>query len=758
MLPTLPISSGAPAPTAQRALFSTNHSNSSPNHQSVYVSVSLLLAPHMSSWGLSISMFEGRYLIIGGARPDYSYAPTSASTNSVRGFWAAHAPLNPSIFWNKQSVVAVTGFSKYLCQLPLSQTPRTLLPGDCILAIDGHPVSLFGNLSQATAYMREKRPQLSLLLLRHPMAFPLARSVEQRYSTSSVAAAAASSMGASPQYQAAAAVCRVYYRTMGPPSPTPAAATTATTAATTAAARTISAPSKPTLKPNPVLLAPKQSVYIPTIHTNPLFCNASTSKPLRYADDDYEFDPDEGNRAQLFLKPIDASNVSEWLQERKAQWRRNYKVYPIPEDQYPWAAAAVAVVDESSHVGRESCNVAVDFWSQQGYPSLQHWMLASTARWKQGYSWNQRKRKRLQEDSEVSVHLSTHSFEEWLRVRRNQWRILRRKRQRQQQQLDACPKSSSCAASRGMDVEEDSCTGTLDAAAAKATVASNASPTSVAVALPGRYEQAVARPELLMIDALLEEQKERELLDAKKRAAIVDISFLFDETLGCPDDVVTHCLRYLEPIEHGKLLCFSNKTRKALMKRDAVWRQLCPGHWTLPRRPRKPWYELYLVQLKDETQRQRKKWDDLLSQASNILFKADQLQSIEKLVTEAERDYGFDINYSSGIVCERNSLLNLAVIHQRLKVVKWLVEGKSGRKADIETSDRGCFTPLINAAWAGDRPLVRFLLQKGADRSKVGTGHYTKPLALPDFSGLTAAGWAEKRGFPDIAKLIRIGL
>ena len=80
------------------------------------------------------------------------------------------------------------------------------------------------------------------------------------------------------------------------------------------------------------------------------------------------------------------------------------------------------------------------------------------------------------------------------------------------------------------------------------------------------------------------------------------------------------------------------------------------------------------------------------------------------------------------------------------------------KDADIESSDRGHFTPLLNAAWAGDRYLVRYFLQHGASRAQVGTYHYTRPVAPQDFAGLDAAGWAEKRGHPDIAKLIRLGL
>jgi Ankyrin repeats (many copies) len=107
------------------------------------------------------------------------------------------------------------------------------------------------------------------------------------------------------------------------------------------------------------------------------------------------------------------------------------------------------------------------------------------------------------------------------------------------------------------------------------------------------------------------------------------------------------------------------------------------------------------------------------------------------------------------VVCERNSLLNLAVIYKRHKVVRWLVDQK---QSDIESYDRGHFTALLNAAWAGDRQLVRFFMQRGANRSKIGFYHYTKGLAHPDFEGLTAEGWARLRGHHEIAKLIRLGL
>jgi hypothetical protein len=813
------------APTANRSPNSTTRplQNTPPN--SLFLAVNLELPPPLDSWGMSLSMFEGNYLIIGDTREDYA-------SSIVTGFWAAYTPLDPSIFC-KQAAVNVANFSLYLSKLPYSPTHSAPLPGDCILAINGRPMSHFTSLAQATACFGQNR-RLSLLILRHPEACARARSLLKQPIT-------AITHPLSRQYAAAEYAFWFHYKSFRvggevgsqlPPRLKPLVRVVTPVKPTGTPLPHGNKPQPPqshTMKSAALFTEPTNSLfrdssgmplqycdshkkddydpdggsrsglflkpidasymanfvdwletrkqqwrcnynvyplqqeliqdesksathhhatmphYVPVQHTNPLFCvgptetNSTTKQPIRFVDDDYEYDPDEGLRSELFLKRIDKSNFSGWLEQRKLQWRRNYKVHTLQGQEF--------VRDESLEIARDESSVPVDFWTCQGYESFQHWLSASTAKWKKSYSWNQRKRKRLEQDCEDVVNLSTHPFDEWLRVRRNQWSVLRRRRQRRK--LEESPISSTIHSGGGDKKHEPELS-------AKTIDPSQGSPSTPVVAkLPVVYERTVARPELLMIDAMLEEQQERERKDALQRATRVDLNFLFDATLGCPDDVITHCLRYLHPQEHGKLLSFSNKTRKALMQRDAVWRQLCPDHWTLPRRPRKPWYELYLTQLKDETKRQNKRWDDLLSQASNILFKGDNLQTIQKLVTAAERGFRFDVNYSSGVVCERNSLLNLAVIHQRQKVVKWLVESKN---ADIESCDRGSFTALLNAAWAGSRPLVRFLLQKGADRSKVGFGHYTKPLAHPDFEGHTAAGWAEKRGHLEIANLIRIGL
>jgi ankyrin repeat protein len=152
----------------------------------------------------------------------------------------------------------------------------------------------------------------------------------------------------------------------------------------------------------------------------------------------------------------------------------------------------------------------------------------------------------------------------------------------------------------------------------------------------------------------------------------------------------------------------------------------------------------------------RKQADELLLQVNEELLKGDNLATVKRLLQTAKKKAGVDVdvNYCSGVVCERNSLLNLAVINRRRAVARWLVE-ECG--ADIETVDRGHFTPLLNAAYNGDLWMVRFMLGKGANRAAIGVTHSSKGFVL-DFKGYDAEGWARKFGFLEVAKEIKIGI
>jgi hypothetical protein len=482
---------------------------------------------------------------------------------------------------------------------------------------------------------------------------------------------------------------------------------------------------KPAAKPPPP---------IPEAWRNPWFKN-DDAKSIPY-DDNWEFSPEDGSRAELFLPPV--GDFNSWLQQRKEAWRSRYKVCKhAPEKE-----------NEEDEFESGIRTVSTEFWTQQGFSSFDEWSSQSLAKWKLSYSWNKRKRKQIIQECEEVVQMSPRTsmaeFQHWLRVRRNQWRLLRRKRQRRRQEQPT-EETTGITESPLRSHEDQTSPGPSPCKAANGDTPPYAKRRKML--LPPTSN------DIACIDDILEEE-ERHRKELEDRPPI-DITFLFDGTKGAPDDVVVHCLRFLHCREHGKLLCINKETSKALKAREDVWRQLCPPHWILPRRPRKPWHELYVSRLYREQRDSRKRWDGLVLKCSAVLTKGDHLQKVEKLVLKGVADIGFVVNYVSAVVCERNSLLNLAVISQRHKIVRWLVDEKG---ADIESYDRGQFTPLLNAAWAGDRQLVRFFLQRGSDRSKIGTGHYSQALAHPDFKGLTAEGWARKKGHHEIAELIRLGL
>ena len=478
-------------------------------------------------------------------------------------------------------------------------------------------------------------------------------------------------------------------------------------------------------------------MVVPESWHNPLF-RADDGQPPPY-EDNWEFSPEEGSRAGLFLQPI--TNFQDWMSTRKKTWRSRYTVYSI-------ASPPGEKIDTRNRKGgddieNEERTVAVEFWKYRNIDSFDDWMSMSLSKWRVQYAWNRRKRKRIQQECEKVVHISqvssTSEFTHWLHIRRNQWRLLRRKRRRQRSE-------------RENNEAHDDIAATTETPKVVRGHLFETTPSRSCHRKRKNLSKSSTKEMSFFDDILEQEEQNRKLFEDRPP---IDISFLFHSTLGAPDDVVVHCLDFLERREHGKLLCISKTTSSALASREGVWRQLCPSHWTLPRRPRKPWHRLYVTKLRDEHLGHQKRWDDLMLGLASTLFKGDRLQEIVKLVRKGEEEFGFTVNYISPVVCERNSVLNLACIHGRHRVVRWLVEQKG---ADIETYDRGRFTPLLNSAWAGDRVLVRFFLERGSDRTIIGTGHSSQGLAPADFKGMTAEQWAREKGHEEIAELIRLGL
>jgi hypothetical protein len=368
----------------------------------------------------------------------------------------------------------------------------------------------------------------------------------------------------------------------------------------------------------------------------------------------------------------------------------------------------------------EEATVVHDFWLPNGYSSFDAWLSSSKAKWARSYSWHHERRHALQSKCTEQVHfpLITPSYRNhdkhdqlvnWLSVRKQQWKLQRRKRNRHRSETPRVSLESDCSR---ICIEHDN----------------------------------------MYFDEIL---KDEEQYLPGEVSQPIDIKWIFDSQLGAPDDVIANLMTFLRPCDHGNLLCLSYTTNIVFNQRNDVWKALFPSHWVIPRRPRKSWCAMYITKIRAEEDASRKRSDDLLVKANSIIQKGDQLSTLEKIIDKAMKDFEFSVNYISGVVLERNSLLNMAVIDRRHKITKWLIEEKG---ADIESCDRGQFTPLMNAAWNGDRYIARYLLARGCDRTKIGFNHSSEGLASPKFDGLTAEGWARKRGHDDVAELIRLGL
>lgn len=388
---------------------------------------------------------------------------------------------------------------------------------------------------------------------------------------------------------------------------------------------------------------------------------------------------------------------------------------------YPRAKGDQEKTNEDE-VENEEATVVHDFWRSNGHDSFETWLTSSKANWARTYSWHHERRQALQSKCTKEVHFpkdtSTSNdgnddridqLVNWLSVRKQQWKLDRRKRNRPQSEMPIVP------------LNKDS-------------------------------SRICFAHENMYFDEILKNEEQPMPI---KTSQLIDIAWVFDSQRGAPDDVIVNLMTFLCPSDHGNLLCLSYTTNSLFIQRNDMWKALFPSHWVIPRRPRKSWCAMYITKIRAEEDASRKRSDDLLIKASSIIQKGDQLSSLEKLIEKATKDFEFSVNYTSGVVLERNSLLNMAVIDRRHKITKWLIEEKG---ADIESCDRGRFTPLMNAAWNGDRYVARYLLARGCDRTKVGFNHSSQGLASPKFEGLNAEGWARKRGHDEVAELIRLGL
>ena len=225
-----------------------------------------------------------------------------------------------------------------------------------------------------------------------------------------------------------------------------------------------------------------------------------------------------------------------------------------------------------------------------------------------------------------------------------------------------------------------------------------------------------------------------------------------------PDDTLLSVFRFLRPPGTTRLFLVSRRWQLFLRRRNDLWHVLCLEQpaWRekLPKRPRKPWVDIYVAMLERQEAEKNLKSDEVIRKANVLIKKGDNIVSLQKLVEAAEADFGFSVNYQSSILLERNPLLNLAILHplpkkaERTKVLEWLVVEKRAR---VNLVDKGGFTALMNAAWAGHRATVLLLLNYGADVAQRGHSHFSGGIKTLE---RTSGEWAAERKHHEVASLI----
>lgn len=292
--------------------------------------------------------------------------------------------------------------------------------------------------------------------------------------------------------------------------------------------------------------------------------------PILYSDND-DFDPDDGRRFRLFTTRDVKKSFDDWLIQRKIVWRKSRKML---------CRADSATAEQENEI----ISVPHNFWLANGYESFDTWLVGSKSKWRRSYSWHKDRRIKLQTETEKEVHfpivgpitlhdarkVALRELNDWLGVRKQQWRIIRRRRHLQR---------------RGSIVNYVS-----DASSHKGDIAAenNCCLNHVKSRRSGPRSNKVSACDTMIIDEMLEDQQ-REERQKEIDLPPLDISWIFDADMSAPDDVIVLLMRFLNPCDHGNLLCLSWGSNYSFKKRDSVWQSLCPKRWILPRRPRKSW-------------------------------------------------------------------------------------------------------------------------------------------------------------------------
>eukprot|EP00980_Cylindrotheca_fusiformis_P013029 scaffold3262_cov117-Cylindrotheca_fusiformis.AAC.1 len=562
--------------------------------QLIYVVVDLKRPSVHESWGISFSQFD-HHIILGRVEPSLMHRMTWSSVIFGNENTLDHNTVFPSI-QDHQSRVNYRTFMKYYArskQTTGCTLHNQVLPGDMIIAIDGIQPKQLSNLHEITNYLRSS-VHLSLVLVRHPQAMaasllhpqtcaagpsvyqvwkrvlldfmapfvrqgPMARQVTPNCrspTTFGIGPSAVPRINASVQLHLQRQIWDRIRNTH------PGTALPPNSNAPKTESHFLSCRNTPKKLPK----EPTKPIPVPDDWRNPWFQENNQSIPF---DDNWEFSPEDGSRAALFLPPI--NNFQTWLQHRKTTWKQKYNVYKHENEN-----------EENDREPDESDlrTVSVDFWTHQGFASFEAWLHHRKERWRTNYKVYRNKRRRIHKECEEVVHLNeptVDEFNHWLRIRKKQWKVLRRKQQRQREENisnlteqvkapkieaeEVCVTSQPLTAVVTPEKQDEGCDPIL-----------RKEPRTL-------FPKSSADIEMACIDDILEEEERQRKALAERPP--IDISFLFDANKMAPDDVVVHILEYLERKEHSRLLRVNKDTSDLLKSRDEVWRQLCPSHWVL---------------------------------------------------------------------------------------------------------------------------------------------------------------------------------
>jgi len=226
-----------------------------------------------------------------------------------------------------------------------------------------------------------------------------------------------------------------------------------------------------------------------------------------------------------------------------------------------------------------------------------------------------------------------------------------------------------------------------------------------------------------------------------------------------PDDVLACIFRQIgNPKTLAVLSSCVCKTWRHSLAASGAWSMLCAEAGRTPRRPRKPWRELYL----DNLRRRREQVDgdhELLMLRATMdprkakgnedvgAMRRDRPRRLRKMLAALGRE--LDVNYRS-VTYGRRSMLGVAARLGSLGCAKELLRAPwcaATNVADVEG-----WTPLMEAAFRGNEGMAAALLAAGArDEGFEGSRDFGKGQVVGPH---TASAWAEYRGNHRIKSMI----